>query len=191
MKEIIKKVINDSIEAKRELLVSDQVGVLEQISQKIIDAYKNGKKIVVFGNGGSAADAQHFVAELVCRFQKDRRPLAAIALSTNTSTLTSVGNDYNFNDIFTRQVEALADEGDIVVGISTSGNSPNVLKAIEKAKDKKAVTVGMGGSGGELKNKTDICLSVPSKKTARVQECHILAIHVICLLIEETLFGGK
>ncbi|MBN1622655.1 MAG: D-sedoheptulose 7-phosphate isomerase [Endomicrobiales bacterium] len=189
MKDKIKGIIRESIEAKEKLLSEDQVAVLEKISNKIIEAYNSCRKVIVFGNGGSASDAQHFAAEMICRFEKDRMALPAIALSTNTSSLTSIGNDYSFDKIFSRQVEALAQPGDVVIGISTSGNSPNVLQAIEEAKKLKAVTIGFTGSKDcKLKKNADLCFCAPSAVTGRIQECHILAIHVICKLIEDTLF---
>ncbi|MGE5582064.1 MAG: SIS domain-containing protein [Bacillota bacterium] len=149
-------------------------------------ALESGNTIFFMGNGGSAADSQHLAAELVGRFQKERKAMAAVALTTDTSIITSVGNDYGFESIFYRQVEALVKKGDVVVGISTSGNSPNVLKAIAKAKEEGAYTIGMTGeNGGTLNSICDLCIKVPSKVTARIQEAHILIGHIICELIEE------
>lgn len=190
MNERIIKLINESIDAKQKLLKSENVQIIEKIANIVINSYNLSKKIVICGNGGSAADAQHFAAELVCRFEKNRKALPAIALTTDTSIITSAGNDYGYENVFSRQVEALVNEGDVVIGISTSGNSPNVLKAIEQAKIAKAYTIGFTcENGGKLKNSADVCFCAPSAITARAQECHILAIHIICSLIEEKLFA--
>ncbi|MGB8601880.1 MAG: SIS domain-containing protein, partial [Rhizomicrobium sp.] len=138
-----------------------------------------------FGNGGSAADAQHLATELVVRYRKNRPSLAAIALTTDTSALTAIGNDYGFEDLFSRQVEGLGRKGDVAIGISTSGNSPNVLKALKLARDMGLVTVGFGGgTGGKLPDVCDISLIVPSPVTARIQECHILIGHMLCGAVE-------
>lgn len=143
-------------------------------------------RVFFCGNGGSAADSQHLAAEFVGRFQKERRGLAAIALTTDTSILTAVGNDYGYDQIFARQVEALTKPGDIVVGITTSGNSPNIVAAIEAAKAVGAVTVGMTGKGGgKLAALCDVCVKVPSDITARIQEAHILIGHIVCQLVDE------
>lgn len=149
-------------------------------------ALDSGNTIYFMGNGGSAADSQHLAAELVGRFQKERKGLPGIALTTDTSILTAVGNDYGFDNVFVRQVEALVKLGDVVVGISTSGNSPNVVKAVEAAKEIGAFAVGMTGSGGgRLAELCDVCIKVPSKVTARIQEGHILVGHMVCQLIDE------
>lgn len=148
-------------------------------------ALKNGNKLLFFGNGGSAADAQHLATEFVVRFHKNRKSLAAIALTTDTSILTAAGNDFGFETIFARQIEGLGNKGDIAIGISTSGNSPNVLKALETAREMGLTTVGLGGcTGGGLKQLCDICLIVPSFSTARIQECHILLGHILCTVID-------
>ncbi len=158
------------------------------IARVIINAYKADKKLLVFGNGGSASDAQHFAAELVGRFQKERRAYPAIALSTNTSILTSLANDYSYDYVFERQVDALAQKGDIVIGISTSGQAKNVIAGLKKAKAKGAFTIALTGEkGSNLKKITDICLMVPSDDTPRIQESHITIIHIICKLIEDAL----
>jgi len=155
------------------------------VCSEITQAYKNGNKVLLFGNGGSAADAQHIAAELVGRFKLQRRALPAIALTTDTSILTALGNDYSFEWVFCRQVEALAQRGDIVIGISTSGNSPNVLKAIQCATDAGCRTIGLlGGTGGMLKSAVHIPVIVPSNDTPRIQECHILLGHIICDIVE-------
>lgn len=170
-------------------VISSLKSVIKQIndiSEKIQSSFEENKKIYLFGNGGSAADAQHIAAELVGRFQKERKGLPAIALTTDTSILTAVGNDYGYEHIFSRQVEALALPGDIVIGISTSGNSASVVEAIKKAKEIGAYTVGLtGGSGGWLKELCDMSIVVPSSNTARIQEAHILIGHILCELIEQ------
>jgi len=191
MKAIIEKNINDSIEAKRKLLTPERVAAIEQAARKMIAALSVGKKIIVCGNGGSAADAEHFVGELVGRLHFDRKPLPAIALTSNAPVITALSNDYGYDELFSRQVEAHAQNGDIVVGISTSGNSPNVLKALRKGKEKGALTVALCGEGGEMRTAADICISVPSKLNVRIQECHTLIIHTLCHLIEECMFGKK
>lgn len=156
------------------------------------NALKNGNCIFLMGNGGSAADSQHIAAEFVGRFVKERKGLPAIALTTDTSILTAVGNDYGYENIFKRQVEALVKEKDVVVGISTSGNSKNVLKAIKLAKEKGAYTIGLSGNeGGELAEICDICITVPSKVTARIQECHIMIGHIICGIVDEVVCNEK
>lgn len=151
-------------------------------------AIKNGKKIMFFGNGGSAADAQHLATELSIRFIKDRPPLAGLALTTDTSTLTAAGNDYGFDYIFSRQIEALGHEGDIAIAISTSGNSPNIINAINKAKEKGITVIGLSGrDGGKMRNICDHILIVPSSTTARIQEMHILLGHMLCGSLEQRL----
>jgi D-sedoheptulose 7-phosphate isomerase len=166
--------------------MAEQTGPVEDAADKICRALQAGKKIVTFGNGGSAADAQHFATELVVRFEKERPALPAIALSTDTSILTAAGNDYSFDQIFSRQVQALVQPGDVVIAISTSGNSRNVLEAVKEAKRKKAWVIGLtGGSGGKLKDAVDLCICAPSSRTAHIQECHIALIHGICALVDE------
>ena len=162
-----------------------QQHLFEEIAVRMIDAIREGKKILWCGNGGSAADSQHLAAEIVGRFRRERRAWASIALTTDTSILTAVGNDYGYDSIFARQVEGLCQPGDLLVGLSTSGNSPNVCNAIECARSLGAFTVGMTGeSGGKLANLTQACLRVASAETARIQECHILFGHMLCDRIE-------
>ena len=159
---------------------------IDRIGKKIVKTLDSQGKILICGNGGSAADAQHFAAELTGRFESERRALPAIALSTDTSALTAIGNDYGFERVFARQVEALGTSNDLLIAISTSGNSPNVLRAIEKAKEKKMSTIGLSGkSGGEMNRLCDINLVVPSDSTARIQEMHILTIHTLCAIVDE------
>ena len=184
------KIINDSIASHKEALqfLEDNSQKLKDIAELFIQAIKNKGKILFFGNGGSAADAQHLAAEYVGRFKLERSAMAAIALTTDTSILTAVGNDYGFDEIFTRQIEALASKNDVAVGISTSGKSNNVKKALDKAKDLGLKTVGfLGRDGGDLKDIVDIELTVPSFDTPRIQEIHALAGHIICEIVEKSL----
>ena len=161
--------------------------IIEDISKKLTDALQTGRKIFWAGNGGSASDAQHLAAELVGRFEKERQAIGSIALTTDTSILTAVGNDYGFESIFSRQIEALGQEGDALVAISTSGESPNIVKAVEVAKARGLITIGfLGKTGGKLKDLVDHPLVVPSDNTARIQETHILIGHILCQLIEES-----
>lgn len=150
------------------------------------DAIAGGHTVYLMGNGGSACDCQHFAAELVGRFQKERQAMASVALTTDTSILTALANDYGYDAVFTRQVEALVRGGDVVVGISTSGNSSNIVKALAKAREQGAVTVGLTGrGGGKMKDLCDICIRIPSDVTARIQEAHLLVEHLVCQRIEE------
>jgi D-sedoheptulose 7-phosphate isomerase len=186
----IRDAIQESIEVKTKLL-RQHVAIIAHLSETLISALRAGKKLVLFGNGGSAADAQHVAAELVNRFQIDRDALAAIALTTDTSILTSAANDFDFDQIFSRQVRALVQEGDVVVGISTSGSSPNVVNGVIAAKEKEAITAGfVGHSGGELKDLVDICCHVPSNSTARIQEAQITIWHAVVEVVERELFDG-
>jgi D-sedoheptulose 7-phosphate isomerase len=169
----------------------DDVETISIIAEAIIRAYQAGKKVLLFGNGGSAADAQHIACELAGKFYLDRTPLPAIALTTNTSSLTAIGNDYGYEEVFSRQLKALVKEGDIVIGISTSGNSPNVLRGVEEAKRLRATTIAFTGRGGKLKELADYVLSVPSLDSPRIQEAHITAGHIICYLVEQALFGNR
>ncbi|MBI4375781.1 MAG: D-sedoheptulose 7-phosphate isomerase [Elusimicrobia bacterium] len=163
--------------------------LLAEIGEKLVEAYRRGNKILTFGNGGSSCDAQNFADELVGRFERNRPPLPAIALTASQADLTSIGNDFGFESVFARQLEAHAKPGDIAVAISTSGNSPNVLKAVESAKRLKMLSVGLSGeSGGKLTPLVDHCVCVPSKTVARIQEAHIAIIQIWCGLIEEALF---
>ena len=174
----------------KQAVAKSKIRDIEDMAKVIIAAYKNGGKVVLFGNGGSAADAQHIACELVGRFALKRRAFPAIALTTDTSILTAVANDYGYNAVFSRQVEALVGEKDVVIGISTSGDSPNVVEAIEMAKTKGARTIALtGGSGGRLAKVVDIALVVPSDNTPRIQEVHITIGHIVCEIVEKELSG--
>jgi D-sedoheptulose 7-phosphate isomerase len=187
MRDIIKDILLESIRVKEELLRSNISQIIE-ISDAVIDCLKKGGKVLLFGNGGSASDSQHIAAELVGRFKKDRNALAAIALTTNTSVLTSLANDYGYELVFAKQIEALAQKHDIAMGISTSGKAKNVLAGIKQAKKTGLKTIALtGGDGGELAKIVDIALAVPSSVTARIQEAHITIGHIICELVEEAL----
>ncbi len=184
---LVSDTIKESIRIK-ETLRNTMTPLIAEVAQSISNAISAGGKLILFGNGGSAGDAQHIAAELVGRFEIERCAMPAIALTTNTSTLTAIGNDYGYDRIFSRQVEALANAGDVVIGISTSGNSPNVIEAIRMAHKKKAITVGLTGEkGGLLAEECTYCLKVPSSRTARIQESHIMIGHLLCLLIEQDL----
>ena len=164
---------------------------IAEMARLLTDTFRSGGKLLVMGNGGSAADAQHFAAEMVGRFKLERAALPAVALTTDTSSLTAIGNDYGFDLVFRRQVEALATAGDAVVGISTSGNSPNVLAALELARERGCRTLGLlGKDGGGIKSLCDLALIVPSGDTPRIQEGHITIIHIVCDLVERTLFAA-
>ena len=166
------------------------ISMLNLVGMAMADALRKGHKIFFMGNGGSAADAQHLTAEFTGRYLRERIPLPAIALNVNTSSLTAIGNDYSFDMVFARQLQALGAEGDVVVGLSTSGNSKNVLCAIEAARAKRMITVGLSGdSGGRLQKSVDYCFCVPSKETPRIQESHILIGHILCEIVENELFG--
>ena len=183
----ITKRLEESAQVKRAIAESN-ISEIEHIVNLIITAYKTGGKVVLFGNGGSAADAQHLAGELVGKFMLERQALPAIALTTNTSTLTAMANDRGYETVFSRQVEALVNEKDVVIGISTSGNSPNVIEAMKAAKIKGAKTIGLTGSnGGKLAEVADLVLTVPSDSTPRIQEAHITIGHVVCELVEREL----
>ena len=181
---IAKESIQASIETKR-ILAQRCLEDIIQVSGMMFNAIRNGHKILLFGNGGSAADAQHIAAELVGRFKASRPPLKAIALTTNSSILTAIGNDFGFDEVFSRQVVANAESDDVVIGISTSGRSPNVIKAMQEARRIGAKTIGLTGSGGtQLAQICDECIMVPSSDTQRIQESHITIGHILCELLE-------
>jgi D-sedoheptulose 7-phosphate isomerase len=188
---LITSSIQESLKVKQTLLDdSDLQSLIATVSKQFVSALRQGHKILLFGNGGSAADAQHIAAEFVGRFQMERTPLPALALTTNTSALTGIGNDYGYENVFARQVEALGREGDIAVGISTSGTSPNVLKALATAQAKGLVTVALAGRDGKLlKEVARYCICVPADSTPRIQEAHILIGHILSQIVELELFG--
>ncbi|RXK01300.1 phosphoheptose isomerase [Arcobacter sp. CECT 8986] len=187
----MKKVIADEFQAHLETInnvINNMQEKVEAASQLAVDTLKNGNKILLCGNGGSAADAQHIAAELTGRYKTERRGLPGIALTTDTSALTAIGNDYGYDRVFDRQVEALANKGDLVIGISTSGNSKNVLSALNLAKELGCKTVGLTGrDGGAMNEACDVNLVVPSNDTPRIQEMHILIGHTICQIIDNEL----
>ena len=185
----VKSIISDSLAVKQKILADGALQAkIAQVTQVCIDALQRGNKILFAGNGGSAADAQHMAAEFVSRFEFDRPGLPSIALNTDTSMLTAIGNDYGYEFVFSRQVEANGRKGDVFVGISTSGNSKNVIKAVESARGMGIITVALCGAGGKLKDMCDHALCVPSTHTPRIQENHILIGHAICALCEELIF---
>jgi len=187
MRDRIKDIFLQSIQIKEELLHKNLNQIIE-IADLIIDALKKNGKAILFGNGGSAADSQHIAAELVGRFKRDRTPLAALSLTTNTSVLTSLANDYGFEVVFAKQVEALGEKNDVAIGISTSGKAKNVALGLKQAKKMGLKTVALtGGDGGDIAKLADVSLIVPSSITARIQEAHITIGHIICELVEETL----
>ncbi|MEJ2689750.1 MAG: D-sedoheptulose 7-phosphate isomerase [Deltaproteobacteria bacterium] len=191
MKEYIEHSLQLGIAAKKQFAVQSSDALLAVVDL-LVSAFSNGNKVLIFGNGGSAADAQHLAAEFVNRFLIDRPPLAAVALTTDSSVLTSIGNDFSFDDIFAKQVIALGREGDVAIGISTSGNSTNVVLGIEAAVRQGMKTVALTGeSGGRLADIVDILLAVPSRKTPVIQEVHLWIEHLVCQLVDEVLFGAK
>lgn len=185
MEKKIREILNEGIKIKERIL-KENITEIKLLVEEVVRTIREGGKIILFGNGGSAADAQHIAGELVGRFKLERKGLPAVALTTNTSILTSIANDYSFDNIFSRQLEALGKKGDLVVGISTSGKSKNVIEGLKKAKELGLKTVSLTGEKGEnLRKFSDICLQVPSHQTPRIQEAHILIGHIICELVEE------
>lgn len=186
----IREIINSSVATKQKLLADE--GLLTTICDTIdviVTAFKNGKHVYFCGNGGSAADAQHLAAEFSGRFYKNRKALPAEALHCNTSYLTAVANDYSFDDIYSRLIDGIGEEGDILIGLSTSGNSTNIIKAFETSKQKKMITVGFTGeTGGKMKALSDHLINIPSADTPRIQESHIMVGHIICELVEQKYF---
>jgi D-sedoheptulose 7-phosphate isomerase len=191
--QLIQSHIQDSIAAKTAILATPALMAdIEKTTSVITDAYRKGNKTLLAGNGGSAADAQHIAGELVSRFYFDRPGLPAIALHTDTSILTAIGNDYGYEQIFSRQVQAQGVAGDVFIGITTSGNSANILQALRVCREKGIFTIGFtGASGGKMADWCDICLKVPSKDTPRIQESHIMIGHIICCVVEQNLFGSE
>lgn len=190
MKQTIQNIIAESVSVKQKLMADEAtVSQIELVANKMIESYRAGGKTLFAGNGGSAADAQHLAAELVNRFNFDHDGVPALALTTDSSVVTSISNDYNFDVLFSRQVKALGNAGDVFIGISTSGNSTNILQALDVCRNKKIFTVGLTGeTGGKMVEKCDVCICVPSTVTARIQEAHILIGHILCGLVEDSLF---
>lgn len=188
----VKAIVQDSILVKQRLLADDQLlAATVRVAQLVEATLRAGNKVMLAGNGGSAADAQHLAAEFVSRFEFDRPGLASIALNTDTSMLTAIGNDYGYDCVFARQVEANGRSGDVFIGISTSGNSKNVLRAVDACKARGIATVALCGAGGRLREVCDHALEVPSTHTPRIQESHILLGHVVCGLVEESIWGAS
>ncbi|MEN0584166.1 MULTISPECIES: D-sedoheptulose 7-phosphate isomerase [unclassified Kosakonia] len=188
----IKDYLDESISVKKLLKESDAIlNQIAVVADLITKAYRNGNKVILAGNGGSAADSQHIAAEFVSRFFFDRPGLPAIALTTDTSMLTAIGNDYGFDKLFARQLQAQSKAGDIFIGISTSGNSTNIIKAMEISKGLGVVSVALCGASGALKDIVDYSINVPSKITPYIQECHICIGHMICAIVEKVIFGAE
>ena len=191
MKETIVKAFEESARIKVKF-AQDNADRIVEVVQLIAQAFREGKKVILFGNGGSAMDASHIAAEFMNRFLIERPPLPAVSLNSDTALLTCISNDYDFSQVFSKQLSALGHEGDVVIGISTSGNSPNVIKAMEVAKKNGMKTVALtGGTGGKLAGLADYAFIVPTKATPRIQETHITLGHTICQLVDEELFGAR
>jgi len=191
MKDKIREMLLDSASTKQKIAES-MPGDVENFANMIVECFRRGNKLMVCGNGGSAADAQHFASEFSARYKMERRGLPAIALTTDTSVITCWVNDYDFQTLYSRQVEALGKEGDVLVGISTSGNSPNIIEAIKKAKDMKIKTIALlGKNGGKTKGMADTEIIVPSSDTPRIQEAQMCIMHIVCDLTEKELFGKE
>ena len=189
MKDKILKAFEESINVKEKFAEEKNLDKIIEVAKAITNAFNDGKKLILFGNGGSSTDASHIAAEFTNRFKKDRPGLPAIALNTDMAVITSIANDYDFSEVFAKQLKALANEGDVVIAISTSGNSPNILKAMDVAKKKKLTTVAFTGLKGEkLASKATYTFIVPSDNTPRIQETHITLGHIICQMVEEILF---
>jgi D-sedoheptulose 7-phosphate isomerase len=191
MTDQIRKIIQASIDVKKHVLQNEElIHTIEKVVEAIVKAFQNGKHVYFCGNGGSAADAQHLAAEFSGRFYTDRKALPAEALHCNTSYLTAVANDYGYEVVYSRIIEGIGQEGDVLVGLSTSGNSKNIIKAFEKGKEKNMTTVGFTGEdGGAMRSCSDYLINIPSADTPRIQESHIMAGHIICQLVEEKYFS--
>ena len=188
----INQYLTNSLEVRIKLTqASEVIATIEKVAALIEKSYRKGGKLILAGNGGSAADAQHLAAEMVSRFFYDRPGLPAIALTTDTSMLTAIGNDYGFDNVFSRQIEAQGREGDVFIGITTSGKSPNILNAVKVARDRGIVTVGLSGSGGAINDLVDFSIQIPSDCTPYIQESHICVGHIICALIENNIFPSE
>ena len=186
-KEIIETISKDSIKSKQEFFENvKNIEIIDQTVKLIVDCYNNGGKLIVFGNGGSAADSQHVAAEFIVRFEKEGKALPCIALTTDSSVLTAAANDYDFSKVFSRQIEAIAKKEDVLLAISTSGNSENIIEAVKEGKNKGASVVALtGNNGGKLVGKADISIVVENNNTARIQEIHVTIIHILCKIIED------
>ena len=191
IKQLVDEQIAESVLVKQALADSPEaISAIREAARRCVAVYQRGNKILIAGNGGSAADAQHMAAELSGRFNFDRPGIPAIALTANSSAITAIANDYGYEKVFSRQTQAYGQPGDLLVGISTSGNSPNILTAIEQCQRQEMETIGLTGSaGGKMAEACDVCIQIPSKSTPRVQECHILVVHMLCAAVEEVLFG--
>lgn len=189
MCDLIRERIRDSIQVKTELLENKELQqTVEILADTIVEAFRTRHKLVLCGNGGSASDALHFAGEIVGRFQRERTPWPAVVLNADVATMTAIGNDYGYDEIFSRQAQAHCNQGDVFIGISTSGNSENVLRAARAAAEKGCVTAGLlGKDGGKIAGEVDLPMVIPCNTTARVQECHILLIHILCEIVEEKL----
>lgn len=189
--EKIKNIIRASIETKQQVLQNEElIDTIEKVVDVIVAAFKNGNRVYFCGNGGSAADAQHLAAEFSGRFYKDRKALPAEALHCNTSYLTAVANDYSYDVVYARMIDGIGEKGDVLIGLSTSGNSANIVKAFETAREKGIITVGFTGlTGGIMKGISDYLINIPSADTPRIQESHIMAGHIICQMVEEKYFS--
>ncbi len=184
----IEKELRESIDVKQALLAGG-ITTINEMARMLVSCLKAGNTVYLIGNGGSAADAQHIAGEMIGRFQRDRKAIPVLALTTDSSVITAIANDYGFDSCFEKQVEAFVKDGDVVIGLSTSGNSRGILKAIRLAKKRGAVTIALTGQdGGGLKDLVDICLQVPSRNTPRIQECHATVGHILCSIVEKELF---
>lgn len=192
MQDEIVKQIEDSINVKNKIITNKELlTIIEKSAKEIINCYKIGGKLLLCGNGGSAGDAQHIAGEMIARFRLERKALSAIAFNTNSSVVTAIGNDYEYNYIFERQVEAFGKKGDVLISISTSGNSESVVRAIKKASEMGIKTVSLlGKDGGRCRDISDFSIIIPSSDTPRIQESHIMVGHIICDIVERSLFGG-
>jgi len=189
MRDIVLRELEESASIKR-MMAENMADTIVEAARVIINAYKADKKVLLIGNGGSAADAQHIAGELIGRLKMKRGPMPALALTANTSVLTALANDYGYDKVFSRQIEALASAGDVLIAITTSGTSPNVVEAVKTAKSRGTITIALtGSSGGKLNNLADLTVMVPSDNTQRIQEAHITIGHIICHLVERELFG--
>lgn len=189
MEEIVLKSFLDSVKAKEQFFTKKNNALVIKFAEMVVKSFKAGGKLMLCGNGGSAADSQHIAAEFINRFEIERPPLPALALTTDTSDLTSIGNDYSFDQVFSKQVRALGRKGDVLLGISTSGNSANVIKAVEAARAMGIKTVVLTGKdGGKLAGEADLNINVEASKTARIQEVHITICHILCELVDHMLF---